>query len=83
LTGSTINDTLSVLEDDAETEVALEAIKVARADQRMVRLRQNILDAIRACVEVLGHDAGIGQVGMKCVMRTNADGYCAGPERTR
>ncbi|KAK7056364.1 hypothetical protein VNI00_002918 [Paramarasmius palmivorus] len=61
LTGSTINDTLSVLEDDAETEVALEAIKVARADQRMVHLRQNILDAIRACVEVLGHDAGIGQ----------------------
>uniref|UniRef100_A0A0W0G8H2 Uncharacterized protein n=1 Tax=Moniliophthora roreri TaxID=221103 RepID=A0A0W0G8H2_MONRR len=61
LTGGSTNDGLSVLEDETESEAALEAVKSARRDPRMAQLRQNILDAVRACVEVLGHDAGIGQ----------------------
>ncbi|KAF9269125.1 ARM repeat-containing protein [Marasmius fiardii PR-910] len=60
LTDSSSGDTL--LDDDPELDVPREVLKAAREDERTVRLRQNILDAIRACVEIFGHDAGIAQV---------------------
>ncbi|KAG7094032.1 hypothetical protein E1B28_007654 [Marasmius oreades] len=59
LTDSTSSDTL--LDDDPEVDVTCEVLRSAREDERVVHLRQSILDAIRACVEIFGHDAGIAQ----------------------
>ncbi|KAL0062877.1 hypothetical protein AAF712_010197 [Marasmius tenuissimus] len=59
LTSSTAGDLL--LEDEPEVDLAFEALKSAREDQRATRLRQNILDAVRTCVELFGHDAGTAQ----------------------
>ncbi|KAF9073098.1 ARM repeat-containing protein [Rhodocollybia butyracea] len=55
---SAFSDGLSDEGSDDEKEV--QAIEAARQDPRMLRLRENILNAIRGCVEAF-HDAEIAQ----------------------
>ncbi len=57
-----LTDDLFDLDDDARFQVLLAQLNTARSDERMERLRSGILAAISRCVEVVGQDAGVGQV---------------------
>lgn len=57
---STFSDGLS--DEGSDDEKEIQEIEAARQDPRMLQLRENILSAIRGCVEAF-HDAEIAQVG--------------------
>lgn len=55
---------MSVLEDESDLDVQVEAekIKLAREDPRATKLREAIFTAVRGVVELWSVDAGVGNV---------------------
>ena len=56
------NDSLLIFDDSPDIQRELKEMKAAREDQRVVRLREAILDGVRRTVELWSTDATVGNV---------------------
>ena len=59
------NDSLLIFDDSPDIQRELKEMKAAREDQRVVRLREAILDGVRRTVELWSTDATVGNVRLR------------------
>ena len=59
------NESLLIFDDSPDIQKELEQMKHARQDQRVVRIREAILDGIRRTVNLWSTDATVGNVSRR------------------
>ena len=59
-----VTDSLLALDDSPDVQAAIAEMAIARADPRVVKLREGILSAIRSAVELWSTDATISDVSV-------------------
>ena len=59
-----ITDSLLIFDDSPEVKEEAERMRVAREDPRMVKLREDLLTAVRSTVEIWSTDASVSEVSL-------------------
>lgn len=66
-----VTDSLLALDDSPEMQAAIEEMARARQDPRVLKLRDGIMSAIRAAVELWSTDAAVCDVSICTISRDN------------